>query len=278
MESSPEDVSLLSDIGYSGRVQDSTGYFEIAGVPPGSYWAYAGVFDDENMYVGSVPVEVEEKDISNIIVQVSEGVDLEGRLHVKPEGAFDFSTLNIWLALADHPLMGRNEAKPRANGTFTLQNVTPGTYQLRVSGLRSSYYVQAARHGNGDVLDQGLTVDATTSGSLDIVLSSPGGGINGIVTKEGKPVQATVLLAPDVPRRNRLDLYVTTRSGPDGTFSLSGLSPGDFKLWAFENPNEDPISGPVFVQEYEAGGLSVSVVDGRTESVGLHVTPTVDEE
>jgi hypothetical protein len=37
-------------------------------------------------------------------------------------------------------------------------------------------------------------------------LSSSGGGVKGIVTKEGKPVQATVLLARDVRRRNRADL------------------------------------------------------------------------
>jgi len=230
------------------------------------------------MYVGGVPVEVGGKDISNVIVQVSGGVDLEGRVHVKPERGFDFSTLSISLALADHPLMGRNEAKARADGTFTLRNVTPGTYQVRVLGLRSSYYVQAARHSNGNVLDRGLAVDATTSGSLDIVLGSPGGSINSFVSKEGKPVQATVLLAPDVPRRNHLDLYVTTRSGLDGSFSLSGLSPGDFRLWAFENPNEDLISYAELVQEYEAGGRAVSVVDGRTESIKLDLTATVDEK
>jgi hypothetical protein len=277
-ESTPEDTSLLSDVGYHGRVQDSNGYFEIAGVPPGAYWAYAGVFDDDNMYIGNTAVEVGDKDLGGVVVKISEGVNLEGWVNTTPEGAVDFSTLAISLVLDDHPLMGRNEARPRANGSFTLRNITPGTYQVRVQGLRGSYFVQAVRHGGGNVLARGLTVDGSTSEVLDIDLSSRSGSINGVVTTDGKPVRATVLLAPEIRLQNRLDLYVTTHTGPDGAFRLQGLSPGNFKLWAFENLDEDLLTDPVLVQELDASGVPVAVIENRTESVNLDASRTPDDE
>ena len=57
----------------------------------------------------------------------------------------------------------------------------------------------------------------------------------------------------------------------DGTFTLLGLPPGDFKLFAFEDADPGVITDPAWLQPFEAKGQTVHVEDGRSQSVQLEL-------
>ena len=264
---------------YNGGTNDAQGHFEIRGVPAGSYWAFGMISEKDRTYTGRVAVDVGEEDVDGVTIPVGAGITLSGRVRVEPQKSFDFSRLNVILSPEDEPMFGSQGAQAAADGTFTLPNVAPETYRVRVVGFPEEYYVKSAQSGGGDLLDTGLSVDpAGRPGPLDIVLSSAGGSISGAVLKDHQPAPAMVYFVPDPPRRDRHDLYSVKRTNADGTFTLLGLPPGDYKLFAFEDPQPGLESDPAILQPYEAKGESVHVEDGRSQSVQLEQIPAEDEE
>ena len=54
---------------------------------------------------------------------------------------------------------------------------------------------------------------------------------------------------------------------------MLGLPPGDFKLFAFEDPDPDLQGDPSLLQPYETKGQSVHISDGQSQSVQLELIP-----
>jgi hypothetical protein len=220
-------------------------------------------------------VDVGDRDVSGVEVPVSAAVMLTGRVRVEPAQTLDFSKVVISLESLDSVnFMGGQATQAKSDGAFVLDSVAGGNYRLKVAGFPEQYYVKSARLGGGDVLEGGLTM--TSSGALDIVLSPSGGSISGAVLKDHQPAQAIVVLAPDPPHRDRRDLYSSKLTKPDGTFTLVGLPPGDFKLFALESPDVD-LDDPSSLQPYETKGLSVHNEDGKSQSVELELIPADDQ-
>ena len=87
---------------------------------------------------------------------------------------------------------------------------------------------------------------------------------------------ALVVLVPDPLLRNREELYSFKRSDSLGRFTMLGLPPGDFKLFAWEEPL-DGINYYDFVKFYESRGTRVHIEERRQQNVQLEVIPA-DEE
>ena len=265
-------MRFMSARQFGTGVRDPQGDFEIEGVPAGSYWLYGGSQQKDRQYQGRVPIEVDDTDVQGIILAVSAGVTVTGHVRVEPPQSFDFSKLGITVSPVDG-FMGGSGTQVRSDGSFVLQNVASGNYRLNVAGFPERYYLKSARLGGGDVLASGLTVDSGAASTLDIMLSSSGGSISGTVLNDHQPSQATVFLVPDAPRRDRQDLYSSKLTKPDGTFTMLGLPPGDFKLFAFEDPDPDLQSDPSLLQPYETKGQSVHIEEGQSQSVQLELIP-----
>ena len=268
-------LAALTASRYGVNVRDAQGHFEIDDVPPASYWAY-GTMEDKGGSTGRVPVEVGDADVQGVRLVVGANVELSGQIRVEPDIAFDFSKISV-LLIPNEPLISTHEGQPGAAGNFVIHAVEPGAYRLSV-GVTPGYYLKSARLGGGDVLDTELTLDdAASTASLDILLASTGGSLNGVVMNDDTPAQATVCLVPDAARRNRRDLYLRAPTRADGTFSLAGIAPGDYRLFAFENLNLRTLFNPTLLQAYEAKGESVHFDEGHSESVRLQVIPSEDQ-
>ena len=262
---------------YNSAVQGPQGDFEIRGVPAGSYWAVANAPGTGNgrQCQGRAAVEIGDSDLQGVIVTISPGISLAGHVRTDPPKPFNYSSLVVGLNQVEGT-QGAG-AQPKANGDFLLQDVGVGTYRLNVGGFPEEYYVKSARLGGADVLEAGLNLESANPGALEIVLSSQGASINGAVFRDHQPAPATVCLVPDPPRRNRSDLYSVKPAKTDGTFTLLGLPPGDFKLFAFEDA--DPVtSDPAWLQLYEAKGQTVHIEEGRSQSVQLELITAEAEQ
>jgi hypothetical protein len=270
-------LSALTASSYSASLAGAQGRFEIDGVPSGSYWAIGKVPDENGGRIGRVSVEVGETDIEELRVGVGADVDVHGRLSLDPGGVCDFSKVVVSL-YPQEPLISFHEEEPGSAGSFVLRGVEPGSYRVGIQGLPPGYYLKSARLGGGEVLDTGLTVEAATSATaLDIVLGSPGGSLSGLVLNDDAPAQATVCLVPNAQRRDRRDLYLRNQTRGDGSFSLTGIAPGDYKAFAFASVDLRAIFNASWLQGYESKGESVHVEEGQSQSVRLQLIQVDDQ-
>jgi len=260
---------------YGTGVQDQLGNFQIPGVPPGSYFLSASRGDQHGSYFGRTAVEVGTVDVEGVTVFLGPGIELHGRFRTDPPAKLNISSLNLYLSPADSP-MGGGSAEVKPDGTFVIRNLCDGTYRVHVGGFPEEYYVKSARLGGLDVFEAGLSITHGQSPSqLEITLTQDGGQVNGTVLKDQKPLEgAFVVLVPDPPLRSHEELYSFKRSDPLGKYSLLGLPPGDFKLFAWEQIEEGAdVWDPDYIKQYDDRGTRVHIEEKQQQDVQLEVIP-----
>jgi len=263
---------------YGGPVENESGDFEIRGVPPGPYNLSAYWNDGRRQLYGRVPVEVGSANLEGVNFVLANPITLAGRVRVEGGGQFDFTRLGLWLLSVDKA-MGSGGAQVKPDGTFLIENVYDGNYRLRISGFPEEYYVKSAREGGSDVLESGLAISRSQLPSrLEIVLSPDGGCVDGTVLKDQLPVSAAmVVLVPDPPHRDREEMYSIKVTDGFGRFSMLGLPPGDFKLFAWEPVHGTNYTDPDFFQAFEDRGTGVHIEEKQTQTVQLEVI-TAEEQ
>jgi hypothetical protein len=263
---------------YGTSVQDKSGSFEIHGVPPGSYFLSANWSDGKRQFYGRADVDVGSANLGGIILTLGSGIQLHGRFRTDSDAKLDFSSLNLWLQPSDNsPGAGGTQVKP--DGTFVIENLYDGNYKLHVGGFAEDYYIKSAKLGGIDMLETGLNIShSQVVGQLEIILTLDGGRVNGTVLEEQKPFgEALVVLVPDPPLRSHEELYSFKRSDSLGRFSMLGLPPGDFKLFAWEPVDGINYNDPDYIRLYENHGTRVHIEERRQQNVQLEVIQA-DEE
>jgi hypothetical protein len=155
-----------------------------------------------------------------------------------------------------------------------LENVAAETYNVTLPGLPESFYLKALRMGDADGLDAGLDLTNGASGGLDILINPNGGEVDGAVEKEThQPAAgATVLLAPD-SHRQQSNLFKTSAADQYGHFSVKGIAPGGYKLFALEQMEWGAYQDPEFLKPYENKGVAVTIREGSHETAQLRLIP-----
>ncbi len=264
---------------YGSGAQDGKGNFEIHGVPPGAYNLSANWGDGKGFYHGQVPVNVGNENLEGVTVTLSPGFSLQGRVNADPGMPLNFTQLSIYLEPMGPSGMGAGGARINPDGTFVFENIFEGDYRLHVAGFPEEFYVKSAKWGGGDALSSGFNVGREQSGgTLVIDLALDGGRVDGTVIHDQQPVPgAFVALVPDPPNRSREDLYSQTSADLLGRFSLLGLPPGDFKLFAWEPGESVPYRDPDFIKNYESRGAHVHIEVKKQQSVQLELIPAEEE-
>lgn len=270
------ELQLLAN--YGASVQNETGTFEIRGVPPGSYYLSGGWGDGKQQYYGRTPLDVGAADVDGVNLLLGAPLQLPGSFHTDPGVKLNFSALNLWLQPVD-PGMGGGSASVKPDGTFVIENLYDGNYSLHVGGFPEEYYVKSARLGGTDVLGVGLNIShSQPPGQLEVTLRLNGGRVDGTVLKDRTPFgRAVVVLVPDPPLRDHSELYSSKSCDALGRYSLLGLPPGDFKLFAWEPRQGLDFSDPDFMKVYEGRGTQVHIEENRRQNVQLEVIPAEED-
>ena len=94
-----------------------------------------------------------------------------------------------------------------------------------------------------------------------------------VVNNEGKaPSDATIVVVPDPPRRQRFDLYYVAGS-PNGRLHLDGIAPGDYKVFAWDDVPGDAWQDADFMRAYEDRGKPVHITERGSTNVELRLIP-----
>jgi protocatechuate 3,4-dioxygenase beta subunit len=255
-------------------VRDAEGSFEIRGVAPGSYKLTANLFEEGKRYSGSIPIQVGDSNLEGVELPIGVGLELPGTL--RADGAATFKAEGVLVLLESRQEGVASAASVKPDGSFRLINVLPDQYSPLVRNLPEDYYVKSVRLGSLDVSETGLDLGSAGSGGrLEIVVSPSGGRVEGVVVNEKQqPVPgAIVALAPEFTRRGQTALFKSATADQEGRYSLRGIAPGQYKLFAWEDIEPGAFQDPAFLSQHESHGQSVRIDEGARQSAQLPVIP-----
>ena len=270
------------------------GRFDIRAVLPGSYIIWVRAAENGVRLWSRMPVEVVEGRTLQIDLKASPAPVISGRIALEgwtETTEADFTRLSVHLVpdlLA--PIDGtlsRLElevpvpaATPAIDGHFTLRDVPPWNYRVvvapetRISSNAGAglgrVYVKSIRNGDADIANYGLEMDDAFTGSLEIVLGSDPGGLDGRVLNENgqDAALATVALVPDA--RHRIDRYFSTTASSTGRFRFQGVPPGSYKAFAWQSAPVGAWLDPDFLRVYEERAAPIHIEADAAEYVELH--------
>ena len=252
------------------QVRNADSTFELRGVTPGAYVLLAHCWDEGKAYVARQSVDVSSNNVDNISLLLTAGMELKGTVRADGPGGAALGNLQVSLAPQEMMRMGMQGAKVGEDGSFSLSNVPPAIYTIDVYGMPENFYVKSIRMGETDGLEAGLDL-THGAGTLEILLSPNGGQVDGSVadSKQAAVSSAALVLAPEGPRRDQRTFFKMANTDPQGHFTIKGIAPGDYKLFAWEQSEDPDYQDPEFIKPYENQGESVTIRESSHESVQL---------
>lgn len=264
---------------FSGRSQGGSnelGAFDVRVLTPGSYYLMAMWNEGNVAMVGRIPVEVGSSNLEGLDVTVSPGVELTGKIKLEGKPDANLERVRIGLRPRDFvPFYGGGRGQVKPDGAFVIQNVMEDTYLVSVTGTSDEVYLKSVRVGGQDVLESGLTVGRGRPVSgIEVTLSAAAGRLDGLVLGEDSlPAEATVALVPTAARREQVHLYKNTRTDQLGRFSLTGIAPGEYKVFAFEEVEVGALEDPEFVRTIEDRGTTVRIAESSAQTAEVKRIP-----
>jgi hypothetical protein len=249
-------------------IDPATGRFEIHGVSPGSYLLVAAQLFAGRPLGGRVPVEVSATaPPQDVTVALAPAFDITGDVEIEGAPRGSVPNLTVRLSPAENLALGpQPSSKAAADGSIRLAGVTPGLWKLTIDSLPEGLWIKSASYAGNEIPGGEFNLSESSRGQLRIVLAGNGARISGTVTAEGQPGRATVVLVPAAPElRGAHEFYRVTNASERGLFSLKGVRPGAYKLFAFQEIEPFEWFDPEQLRAVES--LGEAVVAGEGESV-----------
>ncbi|HEV2245689.1 MAG TPA: carboxypeptidase regulatory-like domain-containing protein, partial [Terriglobia bacterium] len=264
------------EFGMAGTIRDANGDFDVDGVRPGTYDLIAQLSYKGIEYQARQKVTVTDSDVSGIRLVLTPGAMVTGV--IQTEGSVDLSKARVELRPPGGIFFGSSNMSPVGpDGTVEFDSMPDGHYLAEVDGLLQNAYVKSVTLGDEDVLDSGFDIanGQAPGTSLKIVVSANGAQIGGTVMLDGKPFNdALVTLLPADFSRLSDDLwYKTATTDQNGNYSLSGIRPGDYLLFAWEKIDSGEVRDPDFISQFKAQGQEVHVGPGAALNFQLIAIP-----
>lgn len=257
--------------------------FVLAGVPPGSYELVA--FSNAPPVPPGASSRPSGRHQESILVRPQGNADVRFSLKVNSviEGSVELSSINsdvvepvggVRLIFTTEKFPGWCDmfATSRDDGYFQATRAFASEpYVLTLASTPADVYISEVVQGNRDLTGGPLSVfPSDTGGPVRVVLSDDGGSLVGSVVDGDAPVtRAFVVLAPANP--DAVYWYRTARTMGDGSFQLSGVAPGDYRLLAFEGNENDEYRDPEFQKSHAGDAVRVRVEAGASYSHTLDV-------
>src|SRR5262249_8312913 len=126
--------------------------FDIGGVTPGNYLLYAvQTRDREQMYSAKIPFTVGSNGVAGLVAPMVQQFDFKGRVRVEggPVGVLVPVDMLCEGSDTDEYSMLMHSAQPTPEGTFSVANMTPDRYTIRIAnretGRDGGFYLKSVR-------------------------------------------------------------------------------------------------------------------------------------
>jgi protocatechuate 3,4-dioxygenase beta subunit len=265
------------------------GQFELRGIGPGSYVLKATAGTDSQLLTARQDTSVVAADVEEVRLVVQPSFTISGHLRIENGGNLTQYAANLRQAeLPEDPgffmspeFFGMNAPVDRS-GNFEWKNVIPGTYIVQVyGGDREGFFLKSVTLGGRDVA---TGFAASGPASLELVVSAKGGTIEGVVVEKEKDVDndhpvanATVVAVPEEKFRKLPDRFGTGTTDQHGRFTIRGVAPGSYTLYAWQDLDEGVYRDLDFLRSQERNGTAVKVEEGSHQQIELKLSPVGEE-
>ncbi len=236
-------------------------------------------------------LQVGSTNVDGVRLAPQPGATLHGRLRLESRGVSKFDPQQIFLMLASTDGEDdsgsvtvresfSNLAHVAADGSFQWLDIPAGNYYVQLVGdPNQDWFVKSVAGAGRDVNDSGINVNGGTI-EVEVIASSNGGIVDGvIVDSRNQPVpDAVVVAVPEARMRRRIDRYRKSISDQSGHFSLHGIRPGDYTLFAWQSVDGEAYYNPDFLKTYEGQGSPLHVSEGERKSMQLPAIGEPDEQ
>ncbi len=268
------------------------GTFIIRGLPPGEY-VVAAVSTNQggDRDSGSAPgvgysvVQLGDAD-ANVSIEIGRAGEIRGSVSEATGQSAAYVGKRILLVPsqdASSPRLipgaggGTLGSPPLDNsGAFDFKEVPPGRYHFSLgaqNGASGGVYMKQVTCSGKDYTDQ--PIEVASSSVLDrcqIVLASDTGSITGQVTdgSNASPGMVVVLVPSSRQQRQVARYTVTANSDNYGNFSLSGVVPGDYLIFATEPRDDQAYFALDYPDQHARNATSINITPKQNATVTLH--------
>ncbi len=283
----PADSLVFSGIPYflDPTPVDAEGNFVVRNVTPGTYTlsSTAQGIGGRN-WTASVGVEITNRDLENVALVLAAETDVVVNVFVEEaataagsEAVANLDWTDVDVALRGDGMVGsllRRGQPSDAEGGYLIENVPPGEYLLGIPLWNQGLYLKRVMAG-ADEIPPGdrITIPPGFTGPLSVLLSPNGGRIDGVASTPGgdpAPNAAVTLLPLDMSGMTSLNWNPTER---DGSYSLSGVAPGEYRLFAWDATEGVPFQNAEFIRRFETRGKRIVIREGDALNVNLEAIP-----
>lgn len=284
----PADAPLDMRLGVRGAVahvaKDGSIDFGDNRFQPGEYFikVTSGV-PGRQLVLASQRLAIVDRDI-DVVLNLQSLVELRGKVLIEGAPQTDFSklpgtpppsvTMQIFLYPSGSPRQSDLRSKITNDGSFTISDIAPGTYEVRVCCIAGDAWVKSIQLGSEVARDNTIEIPAGANpGQLQITLSRSAARIAGIVeTDQGGPAGGGVVTLfgyPPGPGKST----ITTGIDSNGRFNLARLAPGTYRLYAWDDIETAQQYDPGILKAWERYSVLITVRENASEEVRLRQIP-----
>jgi hypothetical protein len=269
------------------RYDVESGSFEMWNLSPGVFSVIAELApppgEESPPFRASTTVVIADADVEGValvLAAVAAGTSIGGRVSLDAgaaaQPAFPLELLRVQLSAASTDEMNWDAPQLDAQGAIRLKNIQPGEYWLMLDGIPTGFYIKEARFGGVDALNRPVVAPSVLEAhhTLDIVIGSKVGKVEGtVLDSNGRPAPlAQVVLIPN-RNRHRSELFRPVTADAAGHFSITNITPGDYRLAAWETLEPYEFFDPARMAQAEALGKPVQVTESSSENLTLRLIP-----
>lgn len=280
----PRETTAVALMRPSGGVNIKDNTFVVERVPEGSYYAtvqtqFRPGADPKApmvMLTGRELVTVSGRDVENLVIALSPGIEISGRVRIEGTQPAQAQQPRIMLRATDQGSGGLNTTT-NPDGTFTIRNVIPGTYQVTALNMPNAY-LSSVRYEGQDVTWSPITIGSGAAGTIEAVFKTDGAKLTGIVRDEKGDLLTEARLTLWASSTNS-GYVMTSMTDRTGTFRFQNLPPGEYRVAAWDKKAaagqtySGIVQAPEFLRLFDATAATVRVDASSEQTKDLNAIP-----
>jgi len=200
---------------------------------------------------------------NEIVLAMVPAVEVKG--HIKAEGpaAPALENLTVSLVAPESGQRGRAySSHVKKDGSFVIEDVPPDELLLNINPAPMGLFQKSVRLGDKEFLYKRIEIPPGLDAPLNIVVSSNTATVTGEIDAGGAGKRAGILLAPVGQRHTLVQFYYTALADDNGKFTLSGVAPGKYKIFALEKIAAQSYRNPESADVLDSLGEEIEVAEG----------------
>jgi hypothetical protein len=284
----PPDSEKRMEFNIARAATEADGRFVLRNVPVGIYTlqgfgspppGYRGPGNLNAMPFGWTPLRVGDAAVEDVILEVTEGTTLRGKIVFDDDGAPRPEADRVRV----NPIPVEFDASPVGGGPLPTQTRADWSFEVTHLNGRQRVFVNVGStawvlkkilRAGIDVTDTPIDFRTKDVDDLEIVLTSKVAAVGGTASDDKGPVRdyAVVIFASDPTKWiDRSRFVVLGRPNQAGRFDVRGLPPEDYLAVALPNVAQFEWMAPDFLPQLRPLATAFSLQEGETKTLDLKV-------